>query len=113
MLNGNLFRYWIFNPTPWIQTDKDRLKTDKVPLSPALSPLKRGESAILLGGKGEGRGFRGNAPDYVQVLEFEKLLRSLHFLAYPAVRALYLIMKFLIIEKKRTTIKVVPTKTLD
>jgi len=30
-------------PIPWIQTDKGRLKTDKIPPHPALSPLKRGE----------------------------------------------------------------------
>jgi len=28
-------RYWNFNPIPRIQTDKGRLKTDKIPLSPA------------------------------------------------------------------------------
>jgi len=35
--NSNV-QYWIFNPIPWIQMEKGRLKTDKIPLTPALSP---------------------------------------------------------------------------
>jgi len=47
--------YWISNPIPQIQTDKNGLKQNEFPLTPALSPLKRGED------KGEERSFRGVA----------------------------------------------------
>jgi len=37
-----MFRYWIFNPIPRIQTDKGRLKTDKILLT-LPSPRFNGE----------------------------------------------------------------------
>jgi len=40
--SGSMSRYWIFNPIPWIQTDKGRLKTDKIPPHFCPLPVKPG-----------------------------------------------------------------------
>jgi len=47
-----MFRYWIFNPVLWIQTDKGRLKTDKIPPHPCPLPATKinGERIKVRGG---------------------------------------------------------------